>query len=84
MTRITLSLFIATLLGIFLHVASAQAQLVRTCVSLAKGSEDAKGGQYCGLPGVVWSYEYVEVPNLESEFIERLKALEIHANEVLK
>src|SRR6266498_1674541 len=46
MTRITLSLFIATLLGIFLHVASAQAQLVRTCVSLATGS-DANSASNC-------------------------------------
>ena len=39
MTKITASLILATLLGIFLHVATAQAQLVRTCVSLAKGSD---------------------------------------------
>src|SRR5947209_3522639 len=39
MTRITSSLFLATLLGLVLHVASAQAGLVRTCVSLAKGSD---------------------------------------------
>src|SRR5437867_2372639 len=46
MTKITSSLFIATLLGIFLHVASAQAQLVRTCVSLAKGN-DANSASFC-------------------------------------
>src|SRR5229473_1752753 len=39
MAKILSSLFLATLLGLCLHVASAQAQLVRTCVSLAKGSE---------------------------------------------
>ena len=46
MTKITSSLFIATLLGIFLHVASAQAQLVRTCVSMAKGN-DANSASNC-------------------------------------
>src|SRR3989475_849190 len=46
MTRITFSLFIATLLGLCLHVASAQAQLVRTCVSMAKGS-DANSASFC-------------------------------------
>src|ERR1700736_589784 len=35
MLKITWSLFIATLLGVCLHVASAQAQYVRTCVSAA-------------------------------------------------
>jgi hypothetical protein len=39
MTRITSSLFLAVLLGLFLNVAAAQAQLVRTCVSLAKGND---------------------------------------------
>jgi len=38
MTRITSSLFIAALLGLFLHVATAQAQYVRTCVS-ANGND---------------------------------------------
>src|SRR3984893_14540386 len=46
MTRIISSLFIATLLGLSLHVASAQAQLVRTCVSMAKGS-DANSATSC-------------------------------------
>src|SRR2546428_964966 len=46
MTRITSSLFIAILLGISLHVATAQAQLVRTCVSMAKGS-DANSASFC-------------------------------------
>jgi len=38
MPRITSSLFIAALLGFFLHVAAAQAQYVRTCVS-ANGND---------------------------------------------
>src|SRR6266702_1272965 len=38
MPRITSSLFIAALLGFFLHVAQAQAQYVRTCVS-ANGND---------------------------------------------
>src|SRR2546422_11407158 len=46
MTRITSSLFLAILLGLFLHVASAQAQLVRTCVSMAKGS-DSNSSSFC-------------------------------------
>src|SRR2546428_10710716 len=46
MTKITSSLFLATLLGLCLHVASAQAQLVRTCVSMAKGS-DANSSSFC-------------------------------------
>ena len=46
MTKITSSLFIATLLGLFLHVATAQAQLVRTCVSMAKGN-DANSSSFC-------------------------------------
>src|SRR6266852_7585813 len=46
MTKITSSLFLAALLAIFLHVASAQAQLVRTCVSMAKGS-DANSASFC-------------------------------------
>src|SRR5712664_542516 len=33
MPRIMLSVFLATLLGLCLHVAAAQAQYVRTCVS---------------------------------------------------
>jgi Right handed beta helix region len=39
MTRIA-SLLLAILLGPFLYAAPAQAQLVRTCVSLAKGSDN--------------------------------------------
>src|SRR5437899_7052131 len=46
MTRITSSLFLATLLTLCLHVASAQAQLVRTCVSMAKGN-DANSASFC-------------------------------------
>src|SRR2546425_8969057 len=46
MTKITSSLFFAILLGLCLHVASAQAQLVRTCVSMAKGS-DANASSQC-------------------------------------
>src|SRR5437899_9637373 len=46
MCKLTSSLFIATLLCLCLHVASAQAQLVRTCVSLAKGS-DANSSSFC-------------------------------------
>src|SRR6266540_4944283 len=44
MTKITL--FLATLSALCLHVASAQAGLVRTCVSLAKGS-DANSSTSC-------------------------------------
>jgi Right handed beta helix region len=51
MTRITSSLIIATLLGLFLHIASAQAQLVRTCVSMAKGSDaNASTSCHCTTP----------------------------------
>ncbi len=46
MTKITSSLFVATLLALCLHVASARAQLVRTCVSMAKGS-DANSSSFC-------------------------------------
>src|SRR5712691_7597558 len=46
MTKITSSLFLATLLGLCLQVASAQAQLVRTCVSMAKGN-DANSSSFC-------------------------------------
>src|SRR6266542_698440 len=46
MTKITSSLFLAALLALCLHVASAQAQLVRTCVSMAKGS-DANSSTSC-------------------------------------
>src|SRR3989449_8201666 len=46
MTKITSSLFLAALFGVCLHVASAQAQLVRTCVSMAKGS-DANSASFC-------------------------------------
>ena len=46
MTKITSSLFLATLLTLGLHVASAQAQLVRTCVSMAKGN-DANSASSC-------------------------------------
>ena len=51
MTKITSSLFLATLLGLFLHVVSAQAQLVRTCVSMAKGSDANASSQcHCNTP----------------------------------
>lgn len=46
MTEITSSLFVAALLALGLHVASAQAGLVRTCVSMAKGS-DANASSQC-------------------------------------
>src|SRR3989449_11296163 len=46
MTKITSSLFLAALLALCLHVASAHAQLVRTCVSMAKGS-DANSASFC-------------------------------------
>src|SRR2546426_8483651 len=46
MTKTTCQLFLATLLGLCLHIASAQAQLVRTCVSMAKGS-DANSSSFC-------------------------------------
>src|SRR5438128_2210105 len=46
MCKITSSLFIATLLGLCPHVASAQAQLVRTCVSMAKGN-NANSASFC-------------------------------------
>src|SRR2546425_6118546 len=46
MTKITSSLFLAALLGLCLHVATAQAQLVRTCVSMAKGN-DANSSSFC-------------------------------------
>ncbi len=39
MIRITPSLFLAILLGLCLHVASAQAQYVHTCVSAARGDD---------------------------------------------
>jgi hypothetical protein len=51
MTRITWSLFLATLLAFCLHVASAQAQLVRTCVSMAKGSDSNSATScHCSTP----------------------------------
>ena len=51
MTRTTSSLFLATLLGLLLHVASAQAGLVRTCVSMAKGSDANASSQcHCSTP----------------------------------
>jgi hypothetical protein len=51
MTRITSSLFLATLLALFLHVASAQAQLVRTCVSMAKGNDaNSANSCHCSIP----------------------------------
>src|SRR6266851_2939029 len=51
MTKITSSLFLATLLALCLHVASAQAQLVRTCVSMAKGSDaNASTSCHCTTP----------------------------------
>src|SRR5712691_1566945 len=46
MTRTTPALLIASLLGLFLHVASAQALLVRTSVSMAKGN-DANSASFC-------------------------------------
>ena len=51
MSKLTSSLFLATLLGLFLHVASAQAQLVRTCVSMAKGNDaNSAGNCHCNTP----------------------------------
>src|SRR2546422_4758860 len=51
MTKITSSLFLAALFGVCLHVASAQAQLVRTCVSMAKGSDaNSAGFCHCNTP----------------------------------
>src|SRR5437870_3114707 len=46
MPKMTWSLFIAILLALCLHVASAQAQLVRTCVSMAKG-DNANSASNC-------------------------------------
>jgi hypothetical protein len=39
MIRITPSLFLAILLGLCVHVASARAQYVQTCVSAARGDD---------------------------------------------
>src|SRR5712691_10548435 len=51
MTKITSSLFLAALFALCLHVASAQAQLVRTCVSMAKGSDANASSQcHCSTP----------------------------------
>ena len=51
MIKITSSLFLATLLGLCLHVAAAQAQLVRTCVSMAKGNDaNAASSCHCTTP----------------------------------
>src|SRR6266702_5331796 len=51
MTKITSSLFLAALFALCLHVASAQAGLVRTCVSLAKGSDANASSQcHCSTP----------------------------------
>jgi Right handed beta helix region len=51
MTKITSSLFLVTLLALGLHVASAQAGLVRTCVSMAKGSDANASSQcHCSTP----------------------------------
>jgi hypothetical protein len=51
MTKITSSLFLATLLALCLHIASAQAGLVRTCVSMAKGSDANASSQcHCSTP----------------------------------
>src|SRR5712691_4317561 len=51
MSKITSSLFLAALLALCLHVASAQAQLVRTCVSMAKGSDaNAASSCHCTTP----------------------------------
>jgi len=46
MTRLTSAPFVAALLAIFLHAATAQAGLVRTCVSQAKGN-DANASSQC-------------------------------------
>src|SRR6266540_557719 len=51
MTKITSSLFLTVLFALGLHAASAQAQLVRTCVSLAKGSDANASSQcHCSTP----------------------------------
>src|SRR5438132_14106814 len=51
MTRITSSLFLAALLALCLHVATAQAQLVRTCISMAKGNDsNSSGFCHCTTP----------------------------------
>src|SRR5262245_10913996 len=51
MTKTTSSLLLAVLLALCLHVASAQAQLVRTCVSMAKGSDgNASSSCHCNTP----------------------------------
>ncbi len=46
MTKITSCLSLAALLALCLHIASAQAGLVRTCVSMAKGN-DANASSQC-------------------------------------
>src|SRR3989442_1019059 len=46
MIKITSSLFLSALLALCLHVATAQAQLVRTCVSMAKG-DNANSSSFC-------------------------------------
>src|SRR6266508_6834765 len=51
MTKIASSLFLAVLLALGLHVASAQAGLVRTCVSQAKGNDaNAASSCHCTTP----------------------------------
>src|SRR6266545_2468663 len=51
MTKITSCLSLAALLALCLHIASAQAGLVRTCVSMAKGSDANASSQcHCSTP----------------------------------
>jgi hypothetical protein len=51
MKKITSSVFLAALLALGLHAASAQAGLVRTCVSMAKGSDANASSQcHCSTP----------------------------------
>jgi Right handed beta helix region len=51
MTKSMSSLSLAALLALGLHVASAQAGLVRTCVSMAKGSDANASSQcHCSTP----------------------------------
>src|SRR6266542_1615161 len=51
MTKITSCLSLAALLALCLHIASAQAGLVRTCVSMAKGSDaNASSNCHCTMP----------------------------------
>src|SRR6266571_7111392 len=51
MTKITSCLSLAALLALCLHIASAQAGLVRTCVSMAKGNDANASSQcHCSTP----------------------------------